>query len=70
MLMRDDGFGSTGNMIIVSGGFFLASSPPTSRATICTNCTWQSWSDWPARSSALALLMTLLKAMIARFLSD
>ena len=67
-LMRDDGFGSTGNMIIVSTGFFLG--------IITANR-----QGYDLHEMHLAVLvglvgafvclgtLTLLKAMLARFMS-
>jgi hypothetical protein len=67
-LMRDDGFGSTGNMMIVSTGFFLGIVAANHRG-------------FDLHELHLAVLvglagaficlgtMTLLKAMLARYLS-
>jgi hypothetical protein len=68
-LMRDDGFGSTGNMMIVSTGFFLG----------IVSANRQGYDLHEMHLAVLVGLagafvclgtMTLLKAMIARFLSD
>jgi hypothetical protein len=68
-LMRDDGFGSTGNMIIVSVGFFLGIVAVNQQGYDLHELHRAVMVGLAGAFVCLAL-MTLLKGMIARFLTD